>query len=123
MAARPPPIAKPRIRAITGFLKLISLLRPTAFAASYAAWASALLRFFSNWLMSAPETNALLPAPVRITQLTLLSSLNSSMMSPRPVHISMDMALRFSGWLKVIRPTPSSFAANIFPLAKARVSA
>src|SRR3984957_10669426 len=72
--------------------------------------------------MSAPETNALLPAPVRITTLTLLSSENSSRMSPSPVHISIDMALRFSGWLKVISPTPSSFAASILPPAYSRVT-
>src|SRR6185437_5158644 len=35
----------------------------------------------------------------------------------------MEMALRFSGWLKVTRPTPSSFAASIFPPANSRVVA
>src|ERR1700677_1654324 len=67
--------------------------------------------------MSAPETNALLPAPVRITTRTELSSANSSRISPKPTHISTHMALRFSGWLKVTSPIPSSFAASILPPA------
>src|SRR5215472_15129330 len=72
--------------------------------------------------MSAPETNALLPAPVRITTRTEPSSENSSRISPNPVHISSDIALRFSGWLNVISPTPSSFAASILPPACSRVT-
>ncbi len=73
------------------------LARPTPASRSYSCCASAFERFFSNWLMSAPETNALLPAPVRITTRTDPSSANSSRMSPNPVHISSDIALRFSG--------------------------
>src|SRR5579872_516381 len=72
--------------------------------------------------MSAPDTKALLPAPVRITTRTDESSANSSRISPSPVHISSDMALRFSGWLNVTSPTPSSFAASIFPAAYSRVT-
>src|SRR4029077_12956982 len=67
-------------------------------------------------------TNALWPAPDRITTRTDPSSANSSRISPSPVHISSDIALRFSGWLNVISPTPSSFAASIFPAAYSRVT-
>src|SRR6478736_3321737 len=119
--ASPPPRQKPRMRAMIGLGKAAYLARPTPASRSYSCWASAFERFFSNWLMSAPETNALWPAPVRITTRTDPSSANSSRMAPNPVHISSDMALRFSGWLNVISPTPSSFAASIFPAAYSRV--
>src|SRR5262249_3233320 len=37
---------------------------------------------------------------------------------PRPSHISSDIALRFSGLLKVTMPTPSLMALRILPSAK-----
>ena len=76
----------------------------------YSSEASALWRFFSNWLISAPETNALSPAPNRITTRTSGSSRSSTSALPSPSHMSSDMALRFSGLLKVMTPTPSSIA-------------
>src|SRR5580700_5511819 len=115
--ASPPPRQNPRIRAIVGLRNPENLFRPTLVIRSYSCCASALERSLSNWLISAPETKALLPAPVRITTRTELSSANSSRISPSPTHISTDMALRFSGWLKVTSPTPSSFAASILPPA------
>src|SRR5271170_3450503 len=115
--ASPPPRQKPRMRAIVGLRNATNLFRPTLVIRSYSCCASAFERSLSNWLMSAPETKALLPAPVRITTRTELSAANSSRISPRPTHISTDMALRFSGWLKVISPIPSSFAASILPPA------
>ncbi len=39
-----------------------------------------------------------------------------------PSHIAMDMALRFSGWLKVMRPTPFPASARIFPSANSILS-
>src|SRR5580658_8484464 len=67
--------------------------------------------------MSAPETNALSPEPDNTTTLIVSSASNPLRISPNPIHISMDMALRFSGWLKVINPMPPSRAASILPLA------
>src|SRR5580658_5476188 len=115
--ASPPPRQNPRIRAIVGLRNPENLFRPTLVIRPYSCCASAFDRSLSNWLISAPETNALLPAPVRITTRTELSSANSSRISPSPTHISTDMALRFSGWLNVTNPIPSSFAASILPPA------
>jgi hypothetical protein len=49
--------------------------------------------------MSAPETNALPPAPVSTTQRSESSRLKSSMMRPIATHISSDIALWRSGLL------------------------
>src|SRR5579864_6518410 len=68
--------------------------------------------------MSAPDIKALSPAPVRITTRTLSSSRNSISAVPNPSHISIDMALRFSGLLKVMMPTPSATLVRILPSAK-----
>src|SRR5580700_8879446 len=67
--------------------------------------------------MSAPETNALSPAPDNTTTLIVSSASNPARISPNPIHISMDIALRFSGWLKVTNPMPPSRAASILPPA------
>src|SRR3981189_1654537 len=83
----------------------------------YSSEASALWRVFSNWLISAPETNALSPAPTMITTRTLGSSRNSTSALPSPSHMSSDMALRFSGLLKVMMPTPSAMLCRILPSA------
>ena len=85
---------------------------------SYSRRASSLPRCCSNWLISAPETNALCPAPVSTTTRTASPSAQASSTSRSPSHISTDMALRFSGWLKVMRPTPSSTSASSFPPAR-----
>jgi hypothetical protein len=65
----------------------------------------------------APETNALPPVPVRITMRTPGSSRNSVNACPSPSHISSDIALRFSGLLKVMTPTPSLTLCRILPSA------
>src|SRR6267142_6862694 len=67
--------------------------------------------------MSAPETNALSPAPTRITTRTSGSSRNSTRARPSPCHMSSDMALRFAGLLKVMTPTPSVTLCRILPSA------
>ncbi len=113
----PPPRQKPWMRAITGLAKSPSLRRPALVSRSYSCCASALLRLLANWLMSAPDTKALSPAPVRTTTRTAGSSAQPSRIADSPSHISTDMALRFSGWLKVIRPTPSAAWASILPPA------
>src|SRR5579883_237904 len=68
--------------------------------------------------MSAPDMKALSPAPRRITTRTAASSRNSVSARPNPSHISIDMALRFSGLLKVTMPTPSMTFWRILPSAK-----
>ena len=60
--------------AMIGFGKLCNLSRPIPVSRSYSFCASALWRFFSNWLISAPETNALSPAPVSTTTLIVSSA-------------------------------------------------
>ena len=99
----------------------VQFSRPTPVSRSYSCCASAFDRFFSNWLISAPDTNALLPAPIRITTRTDVVARIRRGSRPARVHISSDMALRFSGWLKVISPMPSSFAASILPPAYSTV--
>ena len=95
-----------------GRLRIIRQQRALRGAASWniPPRPAALWRVFSNWLISAPETNALSPAPTMITTRTSGSSRNSTNALPSPSHISSDMALRFSGLLKVMTPTPSADA-------------
>ena len=57
--------------------------------------------------MSAPETNALPPAPTSSTTFTATSSRRIVKAVPSASHISSDIALRLSGLLKVIVPTAS----------------
>ena len=73
--ARPPPRQKPRMRAIIGLGNARAWRAPRWSAGRIPAARRRWSAFFSNWLISAPETNALLPAPVRITTRTALSSL------------------------------------------------
>src|SRR6266702_437763 len=68
--------------------------------------------------MSAPETNALSPAPTRITTRTSGLSRRSVSASPSPSHISSYMALRLAGLLKVMTPMPSVIAERILPSAR-----
>src|SRR6266403_1198599 len=113
----PPPRQKPRMQAIVGFGKSASKARSVALRFEYSSDAAALWRVFSNWLISAPETNALSPAPTRTTTRTSGSSRNSISACPSPCHMSSDMALRFSGLLKVMTPTPSVMLCRILPSA------
>src|SRR6056297_35985 len=53
--------------------------------------------------MSAPETKALPPAPDRMRIRTLSSAAKRAVADSTASHISSDTALRFSGWLKMIR--------------------
>src|SRR5579863_4617069 len=62
--------------------------------------------------MSAPETNALSPAPVNTTTRTSLSAANVSSARLAASHISSDTALSRSGLLKVTMPTPASLRAS-----------
>ena len=53
--------------AMVGLANCASARRPIEVCSSYARWASAFERCCSNWLMSAPETKARVPAPVSTT--------------------------------------------------------
>src|SRR3954447_11222140 len=88
-----------------------------ALGGAYSSEAAALWRVFSNWLMSAPDTKALPPPPRRITTRTVASSRKAVSASPNPSHISSDIALRLSGLLKVITPTPLAVCLRILPSA------
>src|ERR1700684_2766844 len=70
-------------------------------------------RSLANFEMSAPETKALPPAPVRTTTRTSLSAAKASSASVVASHISSDTALWRSGLLKVTSPTPASLRARI----------
>ena len=75
--------------------------------------ASSLPRFSSNSEMSAPDTNALSPAPASTMTRTAGSASKSAMIFGIACHMSNDTALRFSGWLKIIQPMPPSLRAII----------
>ena len=104
---------KPRIIAISGF--------PSS---AYARFASAPMRLnssidsgserrFSNSEMSAPETNALSPAPAITTTRTSGSSRKSCRIVGIASCISMLSAFRRAGLLKIIQPAPPSLRATI----------
>src|SRR5690348_6516383 len=61
--------------------------------------------------MSAPETNALSPAPVTTTTRMAGSFSNSSRMTGIASHMSVEVALCFCGLLKTSRPTGPFFSA------------
>ena len=69
--------------------------------ALYLATASSLDRSAPNFEMSAPDTNALPPAPVSTTARTSASLRKPSRMSRVAAHISIDTALCRSGLLKI----------------------
>src|SRR5262245_20526314 len=66
--------------------------------------------------MSAPDANALPPAPVTTTTRTDLSDLKSCIASMAAVHISSEMALCRSILFRMIQPTPFSFLEINFSL-------
>src|SRR5437867_2729674 len=111
--ATPPPMQKPRIRAIVGLAHLPSLACAVWPTSSYRATCSGVARVWSNSEMSAPATKALSPAPVTTTTRISGSASNASRIDGIAAHISKDAALRFSGLLKVSRPTAPCFAAII----------
>ena len=104
---------KPRILAMSGLSSSSSALLAAAATASNSARASGLERLVSNSEMSAPETKALSPAPCMTTTRTSSSAWNRSTMSTMARFISIFMALRRSGLLKVIQPTPSVTVASM----------
>src|SRR5712664_632502 len=70
-------------------------------------------RFSANSEMSAPEMNALPPAPLRTTTRIWSSFSNSAMISGTDFHISTDTALCRAGLLNCIQPIGPSFFAII----------
>src|SRR6476660_8517450 len=63
--------------------------------------------------MSAPDTNALPPAPVTTSTRTSSSLANSSRMRLPACHISSDTALCRAGLLKIMVPTRPSLRESI----------
>src|SRR5216683_6532983 len=63
--------------------------------------------------MSAPETNALPPAPVTTMTRIASSFSKSSMICATACHMSSETALWRAGLLKMMRPTAPSFSASI----------
>src|SRR5262245_19012390 len=70
--------------------------------------------------MSAPDTNALPPAPVTTTTRTSSSPAKSSRMRLAASHISRETALWRSGLLKIMVPTRPSLRASILSVAVMR---
>src|SRR5690349_18041835 len=89
----PPPMQKPRIIAMVGFGHSSSLVTMVTDTLLYSATASGLARFSLNSLMSAPDTNALSPAPFNTITRIAGSEMNSFSAMSSPSHISYDMAL------------------------------
>ena len=63
--------------------------------------------------MSAPAENARPPSPDNTTTRTPSSSRNDSMVCAIATHIAYEIALCFSGWLSLSRPTPPARSAMI----------
>ena len=76
-----------------------------------ASWRSSL-----NLEMSAPDANALPPAPEITITRTAGSAAKSAMISSAASHISSEIALWRCGLFRIIQPTPSSFLAIILSL-------
>src|SRR5215467_15856343 len=83
---------------------------PTAL---YSRIASREPRFCSNSEMSAPEMNALPPAPASTTTRIASSFSNASRISGTAFHISNETALWRAGLLNSIQPTAPSLRAII----------
>src|SRR5262249_40400359 len=98
---------------MVGFLhsKIAAWARsPTAL---YSRIASCEPRFCSNSEMSAPEMNALPPAPASTTTRIASSRSNSSRISGTAFHMSNETALWRAGLLNSIQPTAPSLRAII----------
>ena len=76
--------------------------------AGVASSASASVRSSSNCEMSAPETKALSPAPVKHHHPHVGIGLEGGQHSGIARHMSSEMALRRSGLLKIIQPIGGS---------------
>src|ERR1700684_1519856 len=70
-------------------------------------------RSLANFEMSAPETNALPPAPVSTTTRTSLPAAKSVSTVAVASQISSATALWRWGWLRVTSPTPASLRERI----------
>ena len=90
---------------------------------SYPALASEPLRRSPNWLMSAPDANASVPAPLSTMTRTWGSASTSAAAAVSPTHISELMALRRSGWSSQIVPIESSTVTFTCPLTAPTVAA
>ncbi len=98
----------PRIIARIGFSSSTQARPASTWPASNAARASGVVRWEPNSLMSAPETNALSPAPVSTTTRTSSSACNARNTVGSAARIGADSALCLAGLLNVTRAMPSS---------------
>src|SRR5215472_4386848 len=97
----PPPMQKPRIIAMTGLLRPVHAPASAAWPLSYWARASGDVRCSPNSEMSAPDANALSPAPVTTSTRTPGSASSAASTPGSAARISLESALRFAGLLKV----------------------
>src|SRR5688572_1193038 len=102
--------------AIVGLPTLRSRSRNCADALFHFSRCSGVARPASNLEMSAPETNALSPAPDRTITRIALSAAKSSSTCAAASDISGETALRFSGLLKISEPTAPFFFDRILSL-------
>src|SRR5262245_23857110 len=103
----------PWIMAIVGFLYSTIAACARSPTALYSRIASREPRFCSNSEMSAPEMNALPPAPASTTTRMASSRWNSSRISGTAFHMSNETALWRAGLLNSIQPTAPSLRAII----------
>src|SRR5262249_32296541 len=87
----------------------------------YSSLSSGFARAVSNCEISAPETNALSPAPASTTTRIAGSASNAESTFGIPAHISTETALRRSGLLKISQPIAPSLRPTSFsvPLSTA----
>jgi cytochrome bd-type quinol oxidase subunit 1 len=110
--SQPPPSAKPLIAAITG-LPRFSTRSSTSCPELLDRSASIALACASS-LMSAPATNALSPAPVRMTPRTASSSRACSKAVRRSFHVGVFRALSTLGRLTVTEAIAPRFSYRTF---------
>src|SRR5580704_547183 len=99
--------------AMVGFLQSTIARLARSPTALYSRIASREPRFCSNSEMSAPEMNALPPAPASTTARMASSALNASRISGTAFHMSNETALCRAGLLNSIQPTAPSLRAII----------
>src|ERR1700719_5037849 len=99
--------------AMVGFLHSTIAACARSPIALYSRIASREPRFCSNSEMSAPEMNALPPAPASTTTRIASSRANSSRISGTAFHMSTETALCRAGLLNSIQPTAPSLRSII----------
>src|SRR5215472_14784464 len=112
----PPPMEKPQIIAMIGLLRPAHAPASAAWPRSYCARASGDVRCSPNSEISAPDANALSPAPVTTSTRTSGSASRDASTPGSAARISLDSALRLAGLLKVttaIAPATSTSSLSV----------